>query len=186
MAPRRTRRWTPKAIPFGLLILLLGGWAFAAPLAGGYFGFGFYSDATWHLSAKEWELHLIPGLAAAAGGFMLMTPSRGWGRLGGLLAFLAGAWLIAGWAFYPVWSSGTIEPYGSDFMRGLRWLGQLLGPGGLILLFAGWLHGLFMSRKVVAEAPTSLLEQPAARVEEPPARSVEETPVTLPNSTTTE
>ena len=158
VVPRRTRSWTPKAIPFGFLILLLGAWAFAAPLAGGYFGFGFYSDATWQLSAKEWELHLIPGLAAAVGGFMLMTPARGWGRLGGLLAFLAGAWLIAGWAFYPVWSSGTVEPYGGDFMRGLRWLGQLLGPGGLILLFAGWLHGLFMRRTIVEQAPAPPVE----------------------------
>src|SRR3977135_3973398 len=45
--PRRTRSWTPKAIPFGALILLLGLWAIFAPLVGGYFGFGFYSDATW-------------------------------------------------------------------------------------------------------------------------------------------
>ena len=106
------------------------------------------------------------------GGFMLMTPARGWGRLGGLLAFLAGAWLIAGWAFYPVWSSGTVEPYGGDFMRGLRWLGQLLGPGGLILLFAGWLHGLFMSRTIVEQAPAPPVEQP--EVVEPPEVTVPE------------
>jgi len=51
-------------------------------------------------------------------------------------------------------------------MRGLRWLGQLLGPGGLILLFAGWLHGLFMSRTIVEQAPAPPVEQP--EVVEPP------------------
>ncbi len=54
--PQRHRTWTPKAIPFGMLVLLLGLWAFFAPLVGGYFGFGFYSEATWQFSGREWEL----------------------------------------------------------------------------------------------------------------------------------
>ena len=64
--PRRPRSWTPKAIPFGLLILLLGLWAFFAPLLGGYFGFGFSSGATWQFSARQWELQLAPGIVAAS------------------------------------------------------------------------------------------------------------------------
>src|SRR5205085_12360528 len=91
--PRRPRSWTPKAIPFGTLILLLGLWAIFAPLVGGYFGFGFHSDATWQFPANWWEIHFAGGLAAAIGGFMLMTPARGWGALGRLLAFLGGSWL---------------------------------------------------------------------------------------------
>ena len=164
--PRRPRSWTPKAIPFGLLILLLGLWAFFAPLLGGYFGFGFSSGATWQFSARQWELQLAPGIVAAVAGFMLMTPARGWGRLGGLLAFLAGAWLVAGWAFYPVWSSGTAEPYGSELMRGVRWLGQLLGPGGLVLFFCGCTQGLFMRRTVVEQAPPAPLETSRVTVPE--------------------
>ena len=92
--------------------------------------------------------------------------SRGWGRLGGLLAFLAGAWLVTGWAFYPVWASGTVEPYGGPFLRGLRWLGQLLGPGGLILLFSGWTHGLFMRRTIVEQAPPVPVETSQVTVPE--------------------
>ncbi|MDX6486959.1 MAG: hypothetical protein QOF43_2112 [Gaiellaceae bacterium] len=156
--PRRTRAWTPKAIPFGLLILLLGLWAIFAPLVGGYFGFGFYSDTTWHFGTRWWEIHFPGGLAAALGGFMLMTPARGWGALGRLLAFLGGAWLVAGWAFYPVWANGTIDPYGGAFMHGLRWLGQLLGPGGLVLLFTGVANGLFMRRTIVEQAPAVPVE----------------------------
>jgi hypothetical protein len=161
--PVRQRRWTPKAIPFGVLVVLLGLWAFFAPLVGGYFGFGFYSGATWEFSVREWELHIAPGIVAALGGAMLLIPARGWGWAGGLLAFLGGAWLVVGWAFYPVWASGTIEPYGDDFMRGLRWLGHLLGPGGLVLFFTGCALGLFMRPPPVEQA--LLVEEPPEPVE---------------------
>ena len=67
-----------------------------------------------------------------------------------LVAFLVG---IVGWAFYPVWSANEFHPYGSAFWRGLRWLGLLLGPGGLILLFTGYTQGLFMRRTIVEQAP---------------------------------
>jgi hypothetical protein len=150
---RRTRAWTPKAIPFGFLILALGAWAFFGPLVGPYFHFGFSSHKAWHFSGSQWELQLAPGAIAALGGFMLMTPARGWGRLGALLAFLGGTWLIVGWAFYPVWSANEFHPYGSAFWRGLRWLALLLGPGGLILLFTGYTQGLFMRRTIVEQAP---------------------------------
>jgi len=159
---RRPRSWTPRAIPFGTLILLLGLWAVFSPLVGGSFGFGFYSDATWHFPAKWWELHFAGGLGAAVGGFLLMTPARGWGALGRMLAFLGGAWLVAGWAFYPVWANGTIEPFGGDFMHGLRWLGHLVGPGGLILLLTGVVNGLFFVRRSTVEqaAPAPLEAAP--------------------------
>jgi hypothetical protein len=164
--PRRPRTWTPKAIPFGLLILLLGLWAAAAPLVGGYFQFGFYSDATWDFTKKIWELHVVPGLVSAIGGFMLMTPARGWGRLGGLLAFLGGAWLVTGWAFYPIWADGAIHPYGGATMQGVRWIGHLLGPGGLILLFTGVTSGLFMRRTFVEQAPPTPVETTQVTVPE--------------------
>lgn len=162
---RRPRTWTPKAIPFGMLVLVLGLWAFFVPLVGGYFGFGFASDATWQFSGRQWELQLVPGLVAAAGGFMLMTPARGWSRLGALLAFLAGAWLVVGWAFYPAWA-GALVPEGGAVMRGVRWLGQLLGPGGLILLFTGATQGLFMRRTIIQQAPPVPVEEPRVTVPE--------------------
>jgi hypothetical protein len=159
MAFRRSRSWTPKAIPFGILVLLLGAWAFVAPLVGPYFNFGFSNDDAWQFSGRQWELQLAPGIVAVLGGFMLMTPARGWGRMGAFLAFLAGAWLICGWAFYPVWANGEIKPYGTEFMRGLRWLGHLLGPGGLILFLTGATQGLFMRRTIVETAPPVPIEE---------------------------
>jgi hypothetical protein len=164
---RRSTAWTPKAIPFGFVIALLGAWAFAVPLVGPYFNFGFYNDAAWQFSTKQWELQLIPGIAAFLGGFMLMTPSRGGGSLGALLAFAAAAWLIVGPILYPLWSSGTIQPYGSEGMKALRWIGHFYGPGGLILYFAGYAHALFSRRTVVQD--TTVAEPQTQRTVAPSA-----------------
>jgi len=147
----RSTAWTPKAIPLGFLIALLGGWVIAAALVGPLFNFGFFNDTSWQFSTKQWETQLIPGIVAVVGGLMLMTPSRGGGALGALLAFAAGGWLIVSPILYPLWSSGTIQPYGSEGMKALRWLGHFYGPGGLILYIAGYAHGLFSRRTVVQD-----------------------------------
>jgi hypothetical protein len=148
---RSTTTWTPKTIPFGFLIALLGGWVIAAALVGPLFNFGFFNDTTWQFSAKQWETQLIPGIVAVVGGLMLMTPSRGGGALGALLAFAAGAWLIVCPILCPLWSSGTIQPYGSQGMQALRWIGHFYGPGALIIYFAGYALGLFSRRTVVQD-----------------------------------
>jgi hypothetical protein len=154
-----TTRWTPKAIPFGLLILLLGAWVIVAALIGPIFNFGFFNDDTWNFSTKQWELQLIPGIVAVVGGLLLMTPSAGSGTLGALLALLAGAWLVVGPVVYPLWSSGDVHTFGSEGMKTLRWIGHFFGPGGLILYFSGYGHGLLSRRTVVQDTVT---EQPPA------------------------
>src|SRR3954447_2832505 len=151
MALGRNTAWTPKAIPFGFLIALLGAWVIAAALVGALFNFGFFNDETWNFSSAQWQTQLIPGIVAVIGGFMLMTPSGGGGALGALLAFAAGGWLIVSPILYPLWSSGTIHPYGSQNMQALRWIGHFYGPGGLILYFAGYSLGLFSRRTVVQD-----------------------------------
>ena len=80
MARERTTAWTPRAIPFGFLIALLGAWVIVAALIGPAFNFGFFSDASWNFSTKQWETQLIPGIVAVVGGLMLMTPARGAAR----------------------------------------------------------------------------------------------------------
>jgi hypothetical protein len=167
VAVRQQRAWTPKAIPFGLLIALLGAWVVAAALVGALFNFGFFNDHSWQFGARQWELQLLPGLVAFVGGFMLLTPSRGGGAFGALLALTAGAWLIIGPVAYPLWSSGTIQPYGSEGMKTLRWIGHFYGPGGLILYFAGYSHGLFSRRAVVQE--TAVAEPVTQRTVTPDA-----------------
>jgi hypothetical protein len=153
MAVRRTRVWTPSVIPLGLLIALLGAWAFFVPLVGGYFSFGFDTHSTWLFSGRQWELELVPGVAAFVGGMMLMMPARGWGWLGGLLAVFAGAWLLVGPSFHEVYASGALHPIGSPTTRALRWVGYFYGVGGLVVYLAGWAQGLFSRRTVVQEMP---------------------------------
>ena len=170
MAVRRTRAWTPKAIPFGLLIALLGGWAFFVPLVGPYFSFGFDTHSTWLFSGRQWELDLAPGIAAFVGGVLLMTPARGWGWLGGLLAFLAGSWLLVGPSLHEVYASGVLHPLGSSTTRALRWIGYFYGVGGLLLYFAGWGHGLFSRPTVMQETP---LTEPAQTTGPPGEGSAE-------------
>ena len=149
-----TRAWTPRAVPFGLLIALLGAWVVVAALIGPVFNFGFFNDDSWNFSTKQWELQLIPGIVAFVGGFLLMTPSSASGSLGALLAFAAGGWLVVGPVLYPLWSSGTIKTFGSEDMMALRWIGHFYGAGGLILYFAGYGHGLLARRTVVRDTTT--------------------------------
>jgi hypothetical protein len=158
----RSTAWTPKLIPFGFLIAVLGSWVIAVALVGPAFNFGFFNDSSWEFSAKQWEMQLISGLVAVVGGFMVVAPSRGSGALGALLAFLAGGWLIVGPILYPLWSSGTIEPFGSEGMKALRWLGQFYGPGGLLLYFAGCAHGLLSRGTVVEDAAVADEPEPPA------------------------
>lgn len=146
-----TTRWTPKAIPFGLLIALLGAWVIVAALIGPVFNFGFFNDTSWSFTTKQWELQLIPGAVAVVGGLLLMTPSSGSGSFGALLAFAAGGWLVVSPVLYPLWSSGDVHTFGSEGMKTLRWIGHFYGPGGLILYFAGYAHGLFSRRTVVQD-----------------------------------
>jgi hypothetical protein len=84
MARERTTAWSPRAIPFGFLIALLGAWVIAAALIGPAFNFGFFNDTSWNFSTKQWETQLIPGTSQILGGLMLMMPARGGGALGAL------------------------------------------------------------------------------------------------------
>jgi len=82
-----------------------------------------------------------------------MMPARGFGWLGALLAFFAGAWLVLGPSFYPTFSSGSIQPYGTELMRAVRWTGHFYGVGGLLLYFSGVADGLLKRRPLVEETP---------------------------------
>jgi hypothetical protein len=161
LRPARTTRWTPAAIPVGLALMLLGGWAFFAPLVGPMFHFGFFTGSTWSFSTRHLELLLAPGLATFAGGLLLATKRRG----GALLAFLGGAWLLAGPSLYPLWAS-AVEPAGSrsTFTNALLDLAYFYGTGGLILYFTGLANGLFARRTIVEEMPV-IEETPIERTE---------------------
>jgi hypothetical protein len=169
LGPSRTRttRWTPAAIPVGGLLMALGAWAFAVPLVGPYFSFGFFTDSVWSLSARHWELLLLPGVAICLGGLILTLPSTGLARLGGLLAFAGGAWLLVGPSLYPLWTSSdgvqVAVPH-DELMTALLWVGYFYGTGGLCLWIAGFGKGLLGRRPVIADT-TVIEETPIEREE---------------------
>ena len=161
--PHRTTRWTPAAIPVGLLLMLLGAWAFFVPLVGPYFDFGFFTDSRWSFSTRHWELLLLPGLAVFAGGLLLTMPARAAGRLATLLAVAGGTWLLVGPSLYPLWTSTDqvqVATGHSDTLRSLLWIGYFYGTGALVVLAAGFGRGLLARRRAVDEMPV-IEETPA-------------------------
>ena len=168
--PRRATRWTPAAIPVGMLLMLLGAWAFFAPLTGPYFDYGFFTGRTWVFSTTHWELLLLPGLAIFAGGLLMTMPASGIGSLGGLLALAGGAWLLVGPSLHPLWSTtvNVVTPH-STGMRSLLWIGYFYGAGGVAVYLSAFAHGLLARRTVVEEMPV---------IEETPATTQRERVIT--------
>src|SRR3954470_10373588 len=165
MAPRR---WTPAAIPVGILLMLRGAGAFVVPLVGPYFHDGFFTNAKWSFTTEDnWKLMLLAGAAIFAGGLILTMPSRGLGALGGLLAFAGGAWLLVGPSLYPVIYGGehvAIATHHGTTMKALLWIGYFYGTGAVAMYLAGVAHGLLSRRTVVEEMPV-IQETPVERTE---------------------
>jgi hypothetical protein len=149
-----------------MLLMLLGAWAFFAPLVGPYFSYGFFTDQVWSFSTRHWELLMLPGIAIFAGGLLLTMPSTGMGGLGTLLAFVGGAWLLVGPSLFPLWTaSNGVRPIPhSESMEALLWIGYFYGTGGLTMYLTGMANGLFARRRVVEEMPV-IEETPVERTE---------------------
>jgi hypothetical protein len=82
----------------GVVLIVLGAWSALVPFIGPYFGYAFTPDKAWSYTTGRLYLSVIPGAAALLGGLVVLaTRSRTAGSLGGLLAALGGAWLIAGY-----------------------------------------------------------------------------------------
>lgn len=163
--PRRTRRWTPAAVPVGMLLMLLGAWVFFVPLVGPYFNFGFFTSSTWVFSGVHWEMLLAPGLALFAGGLLMIMPASPAGSAGALLALAASVWLLVGPSLHPIWS-GTIAPRTPhvQWMKSLLWIGYFYGAGAVGVYLSGLLAGMLSRRSVVEEAPV-IEETPIERRE---------------------
>jgi hypothetical protein len=156
-------RWTPAAIPLGLVIMALGAWGFFVPLVGPYFNFDFFTTSDWSFSTRHWELLLGPGCVAFAGGLLMTFPKWGFGQLGTTLAIVGGAWFLVGPSLYPLWTSGQVElgVNHSETFAALHWIGYFYGVGAAILYFAAFAQGMLSRRTVVEEAAAA--EQPVTR-----------------------
>ena len=90
--------------------------------------------------ARLW-LEIVPGVAAAAGGLILLgSANRALAAFGAWLAALAGAWFIIGPTLSRLWiSSGSPQigsPVGGTLGRAVGLIGLFTGLGVLIVFFA--------------------------------------------------
>jgi hypothetical protein len=90
----------------GLLLILLGAWGALIPFVGPYFHFAYTPDAAWTWTWGRFFLEIVPGVATALGGLILMISAfRPIAMFGAALAAAGGAWFVVGSLLGPVWTS---------------------------------------------------------------------------------
>src|SRR6516165_10411360 len=90
----------------GLLLILLGAGGALIPFVGPYFHFAYTPDAAWTWTWGRFFLEIVPGVATALGGLILMISAfRPVAMFGAALAAAAGAWFVVGSLLGPVWTS---------------------------------------------------------------------------------
>jgi hypothetical protein len=97
-----------RGVGSGLLLILLGAWGALIPFAGPYFHFAYTPDTAWTWTWGRFFLEIVPGVAAALGGLILMISAfRPVAMFGAALAAAAGAWFVVGSLLGPVWASSA-------------------------------------------------------------------------------
>jgi len=97
-----------RGVGSGLLLILLGAWGALIPFIGPYFHFAYTPDTAWTWTWGRFFLEIVPGLAVALGGLILIISAfRPVAMFGAALAAAGGAWFAVGSLLGPVWASGT-------------------------------------------------------------------------------
>ena len=90
----------------GLVLILLGAWGALIPFVGPYFHFAYTPDAAWTWTWGRFFLEIVPGVATALGGLILMISAfRPVAMFGAALAAAGGAWFVVGSLLGPVFST---------------------------------------------------------------------------------
>jgi hypothetical protein len=119
----------------GFAIFLLGIWGGLIPFVGPYFNFTLGPDRAWAWTSGRLWLDVVPAVVAVIGGLMLMgSGPRANGRLGALLALLAGIWFAIGPDLSVLWNHAGAAgvAHGGATRRGLETLSFHHGLGVLI------------------------------------------------------
>jgi MFS family permease len=131
----------------GFLLLLLGLWGALIPFVGPYFHYAYTPDSAWSWTAGRFWLELLPGIAAAVAGLMLMvTANRSVGVFAGWLASLAGAWFLVGPVLGRLWNGAegaAGSPVGGTARQVWEQIGFFSGLGAVILFLGALALGRF-------------------------------------------
>lgn len=144
----------------GLLLILLGAWGALVPFFGLNIDWAYATDPAWTWTAAKGWLEVLPGVAAAVGGLLvLLSGNRANAVFGGWLAVLGGAWFVVGRAFAPTLGIGDVgQPAAAaDLKRALLEVTYFTGLGALIV----FLGGAAVARLAVRHARDVVVTQPA-------------------------
>lgn len=102
-----------RGVASGVLLVLLGCWGALVPFVGPYFHFAYTPDTAWTLTAGRFWLEILPGVATAIGGLILLVSAfRPAALVGAVLAAAAGTWFALGSLIAPLWTGyGQVGPY---------------------------------------------------------------------------
>jgi large conductance mechanosensitive channel len=114
----------------GIVLVVLGALAALIPFLG-----------PWVYTPAQLWLGIVPGVAAAAGGLILLgSANRAFAAFGAWLAALSGAWFIIGPTLSRLWVSSGFppisSPVGGTLGRALGLIGFFTGLGLVIVFFA--------------------------------------------------
>ncbi|MER6816103.1 hypothetical protein ABT299_43140 [Spirillospora sp. NPDC000708] len=92
-----------------------GLWGGLIPFVGPYFSFGFGSTATWDYTSDRLVLSILPAIAVALGGLILMISAvRPVAMVGSWLAIAGGPWFVVGTTIAPLWGGGPGRALGGQ------------------------------------------------------------------------
>src|ERR1700730_17298827 len=124
----------------GLLLFILGAWGALVPFIGPYFHLSYTPGEAWVWSTARAWLEVLPGVPAAAGGFLLLiSGNRATAMFGGWLAAIAGAWFIVGRTLSSTLRLGDVgQPLaGTDAKRAVIEIASFSGLGAFIVFLGG-------------------------------------------------
>jgi hypothetical protein len=142
---------------------LLGAWGGLIAFVGPYFHYAYTPGTAWTYTSGRLWLEILPGIATALGGLILMASRvRPVAIFGAWVAALGGAWFAVGRVLSPVWNAhGTVAlgtPIGSTVTRALAELGYFTGLGVIIVFLAA----LSLGRLTVVGVRDARLSERAA------------------------
>jgi hypothetical protein len=145
----------------GLILILLGAWGALIPFIGPIFNWAYTVDPAWTWTTAKGWLEVLPGVAAAVGGLLLLgAGNRASAMLGGWLAVCGGAWFVVGRTFASTLNIGDVgQPVAStDLKRALLEVTYFTGLGALIV----FLGGAVLARVAVRHARDVVVTEPAS------------------------